>query len=200
MSSLLKQTSDDLDFLIETKRRLRRMPSIDPEVPTIVIAGYPNVGKSLLVRAMSTGKPRVENYPFTTKKVSLGHFDRDDTRFQVIDTPGLLDREMAKRNDIEKQAIAALRYLAHAIVFILDATETCGYEVSKQESLLRDITEQFQDIPLVVVENKSDLLERDSPRMRVSALTGDGVAELRGIVADRAMSRALEVSRGQESH
>jgi len=199
ISSLLKQTSNSLDFLIDAKRRLRRMPSIDPEVPTIVIAGYPNVGKSLLVRAMSSGKPRVENYPFTTKKVSLGHFDQDRTRFQVIDTPGLLDREMDKRNVIEKQAIAALRYLAHVIVFILDATETCGYEVAKQENLLRDVAEQFRDIPLVAVENKSDLMKRDSPRMRISALTGEGVEELRRVAAEAAISRALEVARAQES-
>ncbi|MCJ2668903.1 MAG: 50S ribosome-binding GTPase [Thermoplasmata archaeon] len=199
ISSLVKQTSSNLDFLIEAKKRLRRMPSIDPEVPTIVIAGYPNVGKSLIVRAMSSGKPRVENYPFTTKKVSLGHFDKDRTRFQVIDTPGLLDREMAERNEIERQAIAALRFLAHAIVFVLDMTETCGYEVAKQENLLRDVSEQFQDIPLLAVENKSDLMKRDSPRLQMSALTGDGVEEVRRVAAEAAMSRALEVARAQES-
>ncbi|MCJ2555743.1 MAG: 50S ribosome-binding GTPase [Candidatus Thermoplasmatota archaeon] len=199
ISSLLKQTSSKLDFLIEAKKRLRKMPSIDPSVPTIVIAGYPNVGKSLIVRAMSSGKPRVENYPFTTKKVSLGHFDKDRTRFQVIDTPGLLDREMAERNEIERQAIAALRFLAHSIVFVLDMTETCGYEVAKQESLMRDISEQFQDIPLVAVENKSDLMRRDSPRLQMSALTGDGVEEVRRVAAEAAISRALEVARAQES-
>lgn len=199
ISSFVKQISSDLDFLIDARNRMRRMPTIDPSVPTIVIAGYPNVGKSLLVRAMSSGKPRVENYPFTTKKVSLGHFDQDHTRYQVIDTPGLLDREMSKRNEIEKQAIAALRFLAHAIIFILDLTETCGYDVSRQESLLRIVSEQFTDIPLVVVENKSDLMDRESSRIQISALTGEGVEELKEIAAEEARTRALEVARAQES-
>jgi nucleolar GTP-binding protein len=199
ISSLVKQVSPDLDFLIDARKRMRRMPSIDPSIPTIVIAGYPNVGKSQLVRAMSSGKPRVENYPFTTKKVSLGHFDYDGTRYQVIDTPGLLDREMAKRNEIERQAIAALRFLAHTIVFVLDPTETCGYEVSRQTSLLRTVSVQFPNIPLVVVENKSDLMRGESSHTQISAMTGAGVVELRMTAATAARSRALEAVHAEES-
>ncbi|MFQ5909793.1 MAG: NOG1 family protein [Thermoplasmata archaeon] len=200
ISSIVKQISDDLDFLVEARKRMRKMPSIDPNVPTIVIAGYPNVGKSQLVRAMSSGTPTVENYPFTTKKVSLGHFDQNHTRFQVIDTPGLLDREMSERNEIEKQAIAALRFLAHAIIFILDMTEICGYEISSQEALLRTVSEQFREIPLVATENKSDLMSGESSRIQVSALTGDGVERLMEIATEAAKSRALEVARARESH
>lgn len=199
ISSLVKQVSSDLDFLIDARNRMRRMPSIDPDIPTIVIAGYPNVGKSQLVRAMSSGKPRVDNYPFTTKKVSLGHFDYNGTRYQVIDTPGLLDREMAERNEIERQAVAALRFLAHSIVFVLDPTETCGYELSRQTSLLGIVSGHFPDIPLVVVENKSDLMRRESPNMQISAMTGSGVIELRESAAAAARSRALEVVHAEES-
>lgn len=200
ISSLVEQISDDLDFLIDAGRKLRKMPTIDPNIPTIVIAGYPNVGKSMLVGAMSTGKPRVEHYPFTTKSVSLGHFDERNRRFQVIDTPGLLDREMDERNEIEKQAIAALRFLAHAIVFILDYSQTCGYETEKQEALLRTIRKQFQDIPIIEAENKSDLGRRNTNRIQVSAMTGEGVEQLRTSAVEAAMSRALEVSRAQEFH
>ncbi|MFQ6106723.1 MAG: NOG1 family protein [Thermoplasmata archaeon] len=199
ISSVVKRISDNLEFLIEARNRLRRMPSIEPSVPTIVIAGYPNVGKSQLVRAMSSGTPRVESYPFTTKGVSLGHFDYENERYQVIDTPGLLDRDMSKRNRIEKQAVAALKHLAHAIIFILDLTETCGYEVSKQKNLLLTVSEQFPDIRIIVAENKSDLLEGTSSRIRVSALTGNGVEKLRETAAEAARSRALEASRAEES-
>ncbi len=142
----------------------------------------------------------MESYPFTTKRISLGHFDADHMRYQVIDTPGLLDREMSRRNEIEKQAVAALRFLAHVIIFVLDLTEMCGYEVSKQESLLRTVSGQFPNIPMVIVENKSDLFDEKSTRIRISALTGDGVDELKEIAAEAARNRALEVARSQVSH
>ena len=85
LSSLVNQIASDLDALTEARRALRRLPEIDPDIPTIVVAGYPNVGKSLFVRAVSTGRPKVADYPFTTKAVSLGHIDRGVHRYQILD-------------------------------------------------------------------------------------------------------------------
>src|SRR5207249_6908537 len=126
LSSVVKQVAPDLDALIEARRALRRIPQIDPDVPTIVVAGYPNVGKSSFVRAVSTGRPKIADYPFTTRRVSLGHVDRGLDRYQILDTPGLLDRPMEKRNMMERQAISALAHLADGVLFLLDATATCG--------------------------------------------------------------------------
>lgn len=188
-SSVVRQVTGDLDALVEARIALRKVPSLDPELPTIVVAGYPNVGKSSLVRAVSTGKPKVAEYPFTTQGVTVGHFERGYQRFQILDTPGLLDRPMDERNKIERQAIAALRFLATAVLFLLDPTETCGFPLEAQLRLLKTVQETFPGVAIVVLENKSDL---DGPRaghLQGSALTGDGLAELMEILEKEATSR-----------
>lgn len=189
LSSVVGQVSGDLDGLVEARVALRKVPSLDPELPTIVVAGYPNVGKSALVRAVSTGKPRVAAYPFTTQGVTVGHFERGYQRYQIIDTPGLLDRPMEKRNKIERQAIAALRYLATAVLFLLDPTETCGFPLEDQKRLLAAVEAMFPDIPVVVLENKSDLGVPGLGHLRGSALTGEGLSELMAVLETRATSR-----------
>ena len=189
LSSVVRQVAADLDGLVEARIALRKVPSLDPELPTIVVAGYPNVGKSALVRAVSTGKPKVAAYPFTTQGVTVGHFERGYQRYQILDTPGLLDRPMEKRNKIERQAIAALRFLATAVVFVLDPTETCGFPLDDQRRLLASVEETFPDVPIVVLENKSDLGGPAEGHLRGSALTGDGLEELMAVVVERATSR-----------
>ncbi len=184
LSSLVRQVSGDLDALVEARRALRKLPSIDPEVPTIVVAGYPNVGKSSFVRAVSTGRPKIADYPFTTKGVSLGHIDRGVRRYQILDTPGILDRPMEKRNRMERQAIAALRHLAEAVVFLVDPTETCGYPLDDQVRLLEEVQALFPDVPLVVAENKADLEGPSRGHLRISTLSGEGVVD----VLDRVVS------------
>ncbi|PIA65293.1 hypothetical protein AQUCO_00100637v1 [Aquilegia coerulea] len=71
---------------------LRAVPVVDLETPTLCLVGAPNVGKSSLVRILSTGKPEVCNYPFTTRGILMGHITVNYQRFQVTDTPGLLRR------------------------------------------------------------------------------------------------------------
>jgi len=184
LSSVVKQVGKDLDALTDAKKKLRRVPDVDPELPTIVVAGYPNVGKSAFVRAVSTGTPRVAEYPFTTKRVSLGHLDREGRRVQILDTPGLLDRPMDRRNVIERQAIAALRHLADAILFLLDPTETCGYTMEDQRRLLDSVRETFPGIPVIVAENKADLEGPTDGHPKVSSVTGHGAHE----ALDRALA------------
>lgn len=181
-SSVLRQISDDLEFLSEARHKLIKAPVIDAEKPTIVIAGAPNVGKSLLVGRISSAKPDIASYPFTTKGVLVGHFDLDGVVFQVIDTPGLLDREMEKRNKMEIKAILALRHLANVIVFVIDPSEHCGYSIDLQLHILSDIRSRFADIPLIEVENKVDIMRSDTQRIKISALDGEGVERLREVI------------------
>ncbi len=178
ISSFVKQVRKELDFLAKARNAMKRFPAIDPENPTIVVAGSPNVGKSLLVGSISTAKARVAVYPFTTQEISVGTFERRYQRYQVIDTPGLLDRPLEERNSMELRAILALRHLADVIVFMFDPTETCGYLMSDQEHLLDVVKREFPGIPIVEVENKADLLKTSSGRVRISAATGKGVPDL----------------------
>ena len=178
ISSFVKQVKKELEFLGKARNVMRKYPAIDPERPTVVIAGAPNVGKSQLVAKISTAKPRVAVYPFTTQEISVGVFERRYFQYQVVDTPGLLDRPLEERNSFELRGILALKHLADLIVFVFDPTESCGYPMSEQEHLLKQIREQFSSIPIIEVENKSDLSKSKHERLKISAVTGSNIAKL----------------------
>ena len=178
ISSVVKQINNELKILEKAQRILTELPEIQ-DLPTVVIAGYPNVGKSSLLRCLSSAKPEIAQYPFTTKQITIGHLKLKNrylsTVFQVIDTPGLLDRPLPQKNEIEKQAIAALSSLADIIVFILDPSESCGYSMNSQMKLLKQLREMFKESEFIVVENKSDVKKTKSNRLKISCETGEGV-------------------------
>lgn len=77
------KNSHVVDDLKEMTKVLRSLPLIDPVVPTVCLVGAPNVGKSSIVRQLSTGKPEICNYPFTTRGIIMGHIYVDFAKFQV---------------------------------------------------------------------------------------------------------------------
>lgn len=182
MTSYLKQISEDLLFLQDAKNKFRQFPTIRPNVPTAVIAGFPNVGKSSLMRELSTATPEIAPYPFTTKGIVIGHVEDGWNTYQIIDTPGLLDRSFEDRNDIEKQAVLALRYLTNVMVFMLDPSESCGYSMDKQNALLESVQKGFEGVDIIVVESKSDLKKTDSENLFFSTETGENLEELRSLI------------------
>lgn len=178
ISSFVKQVGKELKFLSKARDIMKKYPAINPEQPTVVIAGSPNVGKSQLVAKISTAKPRVAVYPFTTQEISVGTFEKKYFRYQVVDTPGLLDRPLEERNSFELRGILALKHLADLVIFVFDPTETCGYPMSEQEHLLKQIREQFSTVPIIEVENKADMTKSKDKRLKISASTGYNVSKL----------------------
>lgn len=178
ISSVVKQIDKELVLLAEAQNIMRKFPDVN-DIPTVVIAGYPNVGKSSVLRCLSSAKPKIAQYPFTTKEIHVGHIERKEKyvtkRFQLIDTPGLLDRPFSERNDIEKQALSALSNLADIIVFVIDVSETCGYSLEDQLHLLSQVKKTFSDSSLIIVENKADLKKTDSKHLKISCETGEGI-------------------------
>lgn len=175
LNSYVDRISDDLLFLQDAKNKFRKLPAVDPKVPTLVVAGFPNVGKSNLVTVLSSATPEIAPYPFTTKGVIVGHVQDDWRKYQIIDTPGLLDREFDKRNDIEKQAVLALRYLTDAMLFVIDPSETCGFPLEVQEKLLRTVQEGFPGVPIIVAESKCDVMKTGNDRIFFSAQSGENM-------------------------
>jgi len=161
MASILKQISKELELLKKARDTLIKLPDIDPEAPTIVVAGYTNVGKSTFVKAVSTAKPKIASYPFTTKNIIVGHRKTEKTTIQIIDTPGLLDRPLSQRNKIELQAILALKHLAKTIIYIFDPTTTCGYPLKNQINLYKEIKQNFPKTPIITVANKADIAKKE---------------------------------------
>jgi len=177
--SLVKDLKKSIDIYNSAVGKMRELPAIDFSLPTIILAGYPNTGKTTLLERLTGSKPKIAAYPFTTKGLKIGYFEEKYFKFQVIDTPGLLDKEMSKRNEIERKAIAALKHLANAIVFVVDPTLRAGFPLEKQAALLEEIKRNFKE-PLLVVLNKADVaskeeLEKGKEIFKGAVLDGKGI-------------------------
>lgn len=175
LASMVHQIDKDLRFLNEVRNVLRKLPNIE-DTFTIVIAGYPNVGKSSFIRKVSSAEPEVASYPFTTKGIIVGHRIMGREKIQFVDTPGILDRPAEERNAIERQALSAMMNVANVILFILDPSEHCGYPMEVQLRLLDEVKGMVQ-VPVIVVANKSDLTTADG-YLTMSTQSGDGVLEV----------------------
>ena len=177
MADVVEEVAEDLRRVGEARDLLGDLPDVRPDEPTIVVAGYPNVGKSSFVNAVTRASNEIASYPFTTRAVALGHFDHDRVRYQIVDTPGLLDRPADERNDIERQAISALTHLADAVVFLVDASGDCGYPVDVQLELRDDLVERF-DVPVLTVCNKADRSTDVEADAYMSVTSGEGVEDV----------------------
>lgn len=204
-----------VEELISIAKTLRAMPVFNLRMPTLCLVGAPNVGKSSLVRVLSTGKPEVCNYPFTTRGISMGHILVYTDMYQVTDTPGLLRRPDEDRNNMEKLTLAALSYLPTAVLYVHDLTGECGVKVSDQLLLYKELKEKYHERPWVDVVSKADLLPQNSctftdllsdslefykvfgpaGSLHVSVQTGMGIKQLK----QRVLSLLTEIAVNQNS-
>ena len=155
-----QEGSDALLELIRTSQTLRRLPRPVADEPVLVLVGMPNVGKSSLVSATSTGTPEINDYPFTTRRLKMGHvIGQTGYRYQVMDTPGVLDRAEEERNPMEGLTLAAVEYLPSAVVFVMDLSGTCGpLSAPLLQLAVRDqIRARYPDRPWLDVRSKADL-------------------------------------------
>ncbi|WOL19213.1 hypothetical protein Cni_G28010 [Canna indica] len=157
MCTVIKGISTSLAYLEQVRQHMARLPSIDPNTRTLLICGYPNVGKSSFVNKITRADVDVQPYAFTTKSLFVGHTDYKYLRYQVIDTPGILDRPIEERNIIEMCSITALAHIKAAVLFFLDLSGSCGYSIEQQAALFHSIKRLFMNKPLVIVCNKIDL-------------------------------------------
>ncbi|RQM07941.1 hypothetical protein DH86_00000820, partial [Scytalidium sp. 3C] len=123
MATICRRLKDPLLYLDQVRQHLGRLPSIDPNTRTLLICGYPNVGKSSFLRSITRADVDVQPYAFTTKSLFVGHFDYKYLRFQAIDTPGILDHPLEEMNTIEMQSITAIAHLRSAILYFMDLSE-----------------------------------------------------------------------------
>jgi len=169
------------------------------------LVGLPNAGKSSLLAALSAARPKVGDYPFTTLTPGLGVVDERTYRepYVVADIPGLIEGASTGRGLGNR----FLRHVARArlLALVLDASEDPeGAEASLRAELY---AAGLGEKPSVVVLNKVDTLDdelRDYLRgafpgaAQVSALTGEGVGELRDLLEERLRGlRAETVGAGE---
>jgi nucleolar GTP-binding protein len=194
LSSVVLQISKNLDILVSTQYMIKKLPHLQ-DIPTIVLCGYPNVGKSSLLRCLSRATPEIAQYPFTTKEIHVGHMQKKEKFclkiFQIIDTPGLLDKPIEKRNKIEQLAIAALTNLADVVIFILDPSEICGYSIEDQRKLYLYLRKKLDDVKMIVVKCKSDIYQIEDDDLSISCITGEGINELRTLLFSKYYPKEL---------
>ncbi|MBR3503214.1 MAG: tRNA uridine-5-carboxymethylaminomethyl(34) synthesis GTPase MnmE [Clostridia bacterium] len=154
---------------------------------SVVLAGRPNVGKSSLMNAL-TGSERaiVTDVPGTTRDVLTESLSLDGVRVDLSDTAG--QREAADRVEmIGVERARAAQKNADIVLIVLDASEGLTEE---DRALLAG-----RDERCVVVLNKDDLSSGELPGVeadiRVSARTGEGVAELAALIRRKAGAAAL---------
>ena len=172
-------------------------------IADVGIVGVPNAGKSTLLAAVSAARPKIADYPFTTLEPNLGVVALDEaTSFVMADIPGLI--EGASRG--AGLGHTFLRHIERTrlIVHLLDGASPNplrDYETINEELALFD--EKLAAKPQLVVLNKIDLPQaqaiwpavkeaieaRGKPILSISALTGQGVREMLGRVAE--MLKAL---------
>lgn len=145
--SFLKRAGPDLDYMIGVKGILLDFPVV-ADAPTLVVAGIPNAGKSTFTRQLTGSKVKIAPYPFTTVNILIGYKLVGHKRYQIVDSPGILDRAPKQRNNVEKQAMLALSHLADAVLFIFDQTQPH----TQQNNLLSEIR-SLLDVPVNVFAN-----------------------------------------------
>jgi GTP-binding protein len=169
------------------------------------LVGYPNAGKSTLISRISAARPKIADYPFTTLQPNLGVVivgDMPDERsFVVADIPGLIEgaSDGAGLGTQFLRHIERTRFLAH----LVDISDSSGrpdpvqdFEVITRE--LANFGEGLDSKPTLVVATKLDVanpdklakLKRYAKRKKldfyaISAVTGDGIEELRWAMAKR---------------
>lgn len=160
------------------------MPEINTDKVVFVVSGYPNVGKSSLIKALTSANVKVEPYPFTTQDLLIG----ESESFILVDTPGLLEKNFERLNEIEKKGYLALKHLSSYVIFVIDPSLSSGYSVDDQISLLENIKKHFSPSVLVLVYTKMDLMDEkiitkhDNNAFFVSSVTMEGIKELKSFL------------------
>eukprot|EP00639_Heterosigma_akashiwo_P021394 CAMPEP_0206412346 /NCGR_PEP_ID=MMETSP0294-20121207/33928_1 /ASSEMBLY_ACC=CAM_ASM_000327 /TAXON_ID=39354 /ORGANISM="Heterosigma akashiwo, Strain CCMP2393" /LENGTH=388 /DNA_ID=CAMNT_0053873455 /DNA_START=93 /DNA_END=1260 /DNA_ORIENTATION=- len=163
--------------------------------------GAPNVGKSSIVRSISTGTPEVNNYPFTTRGMTMGHLYHPATgqKAQVMDTPGVLSRPDSERNEMEALTLASMQHLPTAVMFVMDMSGLSGEQssIEKQIEVRNELRARFPRRPWVDVVSKADLPRHQEEILNelnwghhsISVKTGEGVE----VLCDRVIDMLEEV-------
>jgi len=168
--------------------------------------GLPNAGKSTLLSRISSARPKVGDYPFTTVTPVLGVVEVDDASFVAADIPGIIEGAHAG-------AGLGLHFLRHVertrvLLHVVDASGTSGRDPVEDLRLVQGEVRRWDESllarPQLVAASKRDALVLPDPLpdlvreatrlgitvLPVSAVTGEGLPEL-----TRALRQRVEASR-----
>lgn len=158
------------------------------------LVGFPNAGKSTLLSVVSAAKPKIADYPFTTLTPNLGVVSyRNDQSFVMADIPGIIEGAAEGRG-------LGIRFLRHIernslLLFMIPADAKdirTEYDILLNE--LKKYNPELLDKKRLLAISKSDLLDdelktelrkelpADLPALFISALTNQGITELKDLI------------------
>jgi GTPase len=171
------------------------------------LVGFPNAGKSTLIARVSSAKPKIADYPFTTLVPNLGVVQAGgDRTFVMADVPGLLEGAHEGHG-------LGMRFLRHiertrVLVHLVDVSDFSGRDPAHDFDVILNELAQFgehlADKPMIVAASKIDACqdaeriraveakaaERGYPFLRISSATGEGIEALRYAIAERLFAPA----------
>lgn len=158
------------------------------------LVGFPNAGKSTLLSSVSSARPKIADYPFTTMEPQLGIVSyRDNRSFVMADIPGIIEGASEGKG-------LGLRFLRHiernaVLLFMVPADAN---DIAAEYKVLLNELEQFNpqlvDKHRVLAISKSDMLDQelideiaktlpeDIPHVFISSVTGQGISELKDVL------------------
>lgn len=171
------QPGQKFEFIVELK-----------VLADVGLVGLPNAGKSTLLSRLTSAKPKIADYPFTTLQPHLGIVKyKDFTSFVMADIPGLIEGASQGKG-------LGIRFLKHIertsiLLFLIDSTEENLNEIfNTLWGELNSFNPILLQKPRIVVFTKSDLLSGDMSKLppqisgnetlTISAITGDGLDNL----------------------
>jgi GTPase len=192
--TLLRRRLKDLS----KQRDIRRKERQRSEAPTVALAGYTNVGKSTLLNALTDADVSVDNRLFETLDPTTRSFEFDGRRYLVTDTVGFIRRLPTQL--VEGFAATLEETLVADLVLLVVDAAAADERLDEQEAAVKAVLHEIgaDELPLEVVVNKIDAVDplrrrrlsnRFVDAVQISALTGEGIDELRKRIADRFSDR-----------
>lgn len=158
------------------------------------LVGFPNAGKSTLVSTLSSARPKIANYPFTTLEPSLGIVSyRDNRSFAMADIPGIIEGASEGKG----LGLRFLRHIERNSLLLFMVPGDTGHIKNDYDILLNELRKfnpELLDKHRVLAVTKSDLLDEeliemlqeelptDLPVVFISAVTGQGLDELKDVL------------------
>jgi GTP-binding protein HflX len=183
---------------LRTQRDTRRKERARSETPTVALAGYTNAGKSTLLNALTDAHVSVDDRLFETVDPTTRAFVHEGRRYLLTDTVGFIRR---LPHELVEGFAATLEETLSAdlVLHVLDASVS-DEELDEMVAAVEDVLHEIgaDELPVEMVVNKVDavdplgrrrLANRFPGSLQISALTGEGLPELRARIADRFSER-----------
>ncbi len=173
-------------------------------IADVGIIGLPNAGKSTLISVISSAKPKVANYPFTTLTPVLGVVRVGDRTFVAADIPGLIEGA----HEGKGLGHEFLRHIERTklLLHLIDASEPYLDPLEAFKKINRELrlySEKLSEKPQIVVLSKIDAADRKQlekaerklkalnlPVFKISAVTGEGVKDLLNFLANHPLIKS----------